>query len=32
MTRLEKIILEQLKRGDIGTAVANSVLISKLKN
>ena len=31
MTRLEKIILEQLKRGDIGTAVANSVLISKLK-
>ena len=31
MTRLEKIVAEQLKRGDIGTAVANSALISKLK-
>jgi len=32
MTRLEKIVTEQLKRGDIGTAIADSVLISKLKN
>jgi hypothetical protein len=31
MTRLEKIVAEQLKRGDIGTAIANSTLISKLK-
>lgn len=32
MKRFEKIVAEQLKRGDIGTAIANSTLISKLKN
>ena len=32
MNRFEKIVAEQLKRGDIGTAVADSALISKLKN
>ena len=32
MKRFEKIVAEQLKRGDIGTALASSALISKLKN